>query len=261
MDISALAALAHRLADAAASATVPRFRTGLAVEDKGDGRFDPVTEADRGAERAIRDLLEMEFPGHGMIGEEFGRLEGSSPFEWVVDPVDGTRSFMSGVPLWTTIIGLRIDGDPALGLVDQPYVGDRFWGHAGTARMRDRWNRARPIATRPCATLADATLMTTSPDMMAAPGERERYDAVESSVRLARYGADGYAYCLLAAGSIDLVVESGLQPYDVVGLIPVIEAAGGIITTWTGGSANEGGAIVAAGDRRVHEAAVAILSR
>lgn len=255
--------LAHRLADAAAAAALPYFRSALAVENKAEGDFDPVTAADREAELAIRDIVTRERPDHGFLGEEFGRIEGAGVWEWVVDPVDGTRSFVCGIPLWTTIIGLRRDGRPVFGMVDQPYVGDRFWGSGrqGEARMRDRAGRITPIRTRACAGLAEAALMTTSPAMMSAPGERERYDAVERSVRLARYGTDAYAYCMLAAGQIDLVVESGLQPYDVVGLIPIIEAAGGVITGWTGASANQGGPVVAAGDPRVHAAALEILGR
>ena len=253
--------LAHRLADAAAAAALPYFRSGLAVENKAQGDFDPVTAADREAELAIREIVARERPDHGFLGEEFGTLPGDGTWEWVVDPVDGTRSFVSGIPLWTTIIGLRQHGRPVFGLVDQPYVGDRFWGGFGSgARMRDRFGRDVPIRTRACASLADATLMTTSPALLSRAGERERYDSVERAVRLARYGADGYAYCRLAAGQIDLVIESGLQSYDVVGLIPIIEAAGGLLTSWTGGSANEGGPVIAAGDARVHAAALEILN-
>lgn len=254
--------LAHRLADAAAAAALPYFRSGLAIENKAEGAYDPVTAADRDAELAIREIIRRERPDHGFLGEEFGALPGDGTWQWVVDPVDGTRSFVSGIPLWTTIIGLRQHGVPVFGLVDQPYVGDRFWGAAGAgARMRNRFGQDVPIRTRSCARLADATLMTTTPALMRGPGERERYDAVECAVRLARYGADGYAYCMLAAGQIDLVIETGLQSYDVVGLIPIIEAAGGLLTSWDGGSANEGGPVIAAGDRRVHAVALEILNR
>ncbi|TCT13279.1 myo-inositol-1(or 4)-monophosphatase [Tepidamorphus gemmatus] len=254
--------LAHRLADAAAAAALPYFRSGLTVENKAEGAYDPVTAADRDAELAIREIILRERPDHGFLGEEFGALPGNGTWQWVVDPVDGTRSFVSGIPLWTTIIGLRRHGTPVFGLVDQPYVGDRFWGAVGAgARMRNRFGQEVPIRTRACAALADATLMTTTPALMTGPGERERYDAVERAVRLARYGADGYAYCMLAAGQIDLVVETGLQSYDVVGLIPIIEAAGGVLTSWDGGSANEGGPVIAAGDPRIHAAALEILNR
>jgi len=257
---------AHKLADAAANATLPHFRSGLAVENKeageeyDDGAFDPVTVADRAAEEAIRDLIFATYPDHGMHGEEFGVVTGAGEYEWVVDPIDGTRSFVSGVPLWTTIIGLRKNGVPAFGMVDQPYVGDRFWGGAGSALSRHVEGTPRQIKTRACAGLADATLMTTAPQALKGSGDLDRYQRVERAVQLARYGADGYAYCLLAAGQIDLVIESGLQAYDVVGLIPIIEAAGGVITSWSGDSANEGGTAVAAGDRRIHQAALELLN-
>ncbi|MEJ8573837.1 histidinol-phosphatase [Microbaculum marinum] len=253
-------AFAHRLADAAAAATLPHFRSALSVENKLDDAFDPVTVADRAAEQAIRALVFATYPDHGLHGEEFGVVSGTGEYEWVIDPIDGTRSFVSGVPLWTTIIGLRHTGSPVFGLVDQPYVGDRFWGGGGRARAIHRDGPARDIRTRACTDLSQATLMTTAPSALSGPGELDRYQQVEAVVRLARYGGDGYAYCLLAAGQIDLVIESGLQPYDVVGLIPIIEAAGGVVTSWAGDSANEGGTVIAAGDRRVHEAALRLLN-
>ncbi|WP_436639125.1 histidinol-phosphatase [Microbaculum sp. FT89] len=257
---------AHRLADAAAAATLPHFRSALAVENKigaDDGSaeaFDPVTVADRAAEQAIRDLIFEAYPDHGLHGEEFGIVPGAGVYEWVIDPIDGTRSFVSGVPLWTTIIGLRRNGVPLYGLVDQPYVGDRFWGGEGSAFTRCRDGEPRQIRTRACASLAEATMMTTAPAAISGPGERARYEKVERQVRLARYGADGYAYCLLAAGQIDLVIESGLQAYDVVGLVPIIEAAGGVFTSWSGDDAHYGGTVVAAGDPRVHAAALEALN-
>lgn len=257
---------AHRLADAAAAATLPYFRSGLAVENKeaGDafeaGSFDPVTIADRAAEEVIRDLIFATYPDHGLHGEEFGVVRGAGAYEWVIDPIDGTRSFVSGIPLWTTIIGLRHNGAPVFGLVDQPYVGDRFWGGNGEAQSRHGSGQAHEIHTRACAGLSGATMMTTAPSALKGPGELERYRKVERAVQLARYGADGYAYCLLAAGHIDLVIESGLQAYDVVGLIPIIESAGGIVTSWTGEPANVGGTVVAAGDRRAHAAALELLN-
>lgn len=259
MTFPELERLAHRLADAAAAETLPRFRNGVAVDDKGQGAFDPVTEADRAAETAIRGILAEGHPDHGVIGEEFGDKAGGGHYEWVIDPIDGTRSYMAGVPLWTTLIGLRVDGVPRLGLVDQPYIGDRFWGWGDRARSTDRWQRSRAIHSRPCAALSQATLMTTSPTLMREGGQRDRYRRVEAAVRLFRYGADAYAYCLLAGGHIDLVVEASLKPYDIVALVPIIEAAGGVVTSWSGGSVNEGGTAVAAGDPALHEAALTLL--
>ncbi len=261
MDFDAFERLAHRLADAAAEASLPLFLSRLAVDDKGEAGFDPVTEADRGAEAAMRRLIEAECPDHGILGEEMGETAGRDGWRWVLDPVDGTRSFISGIPLWTTIIGLERDGAPVFGMVSQPYVGDRFWGHAGGAVRRDRFGNTLPLRTRPCPALSAATLMTTSPAMMPEGRPRERYDEIERQVRLARYSADAYAYMALAGGRVDLVIEDGLKPYDIVGLIPIIEGAGGRVTRWDGGPAAQGGAIVAAGDPALHDQALAILGR
>ncbi len=259
MTFPELERLAHRLADVAAAATLPQFRKDIAVDNKASGGFDPVTEADRAAEAAIRQTIETAYPEHGIVGEEFGDSRGGGHYEWVIDPIDGTRSFMSGVPLWTTIIGLRIDGVPRLGLVDQPYIGERFWGWGDSAWFADRWGATKPIRTRSCPALSQATLMTTSPSLMRTAEEYERYRRVEQVVRLFRYGADAYAYCLLASGHIDLVVEANLKPYDIVALVPIIEAAGGTITSWSGGSVNEGGNVVAAGDPALHGEVLAML--
>lgn len=263
MEFQDFSAFAHRLADAAAEVTLPLFRASVSVDDKGGPQgagFDPVTEADRGSETAMRRLIEAELPEHGILGEEFEERETTSGWRWVLDPVDGTRSFISGIPLWTTIIGLERDGVPVYGMVDQPYVGDRFWGHGSGSFCRNRFGSETPMRTRACASLDAATLMTTSPSMMPDARARERYDEVESRVRLVRYGADAYAYQMLAAGRIDLVVEAGLQPYDIVGIIPIVEGAGGLVTTWEGAPAAGGGAIVAAGDARVHAAALKLLA-
>jgi len=264
MDFSEFEDVAHRLADAAATATLPHFRAGLAVENKLEGAFDPVTAADRDAERAIRDLIFNAYPDHGLLGEEFGVVEGASAYQWVVDPIDGTRAFVSGIPLWTTIIGLRHEGVPVFGMVDQPYIGDRFWGGAGRAAFRPAHGREGhaqgPIAPRACATLSDAILMTTFTGLFDPQTELDRYLRVERAVRLVRYSADAYAYCMVASGQIDLVVESKLEAYDIVGLVPIIEGAGGIITDWQGDPIRDGGTAVAAGDPRVHAETLALLN-
>ena len=260
MTFDEFAEFAHCLADAADAETLPRFRQPIGIDHKdGKGFFDPVTDADRRAEAAIRALIDREYPDHAILGEEYGITEGTSGHEWVIDPIDGTRSYIGGIPLWTTIIGLKIDGVPAFGMVTQPFTGERFWGGAGTARMSTR-GEERAISTRDCASLDTAILMTTTPFLFDEPDLRERYQAVEGACRLPRYGGDGYAYCMIAAGQIDLVVEAGLAPYDIVGLIPVIEAAGGLVTTWDNGPAGNGGRIVAAGDAWVHAEARALLS-
>ena len=260
MDLSEFEDFAHRLADAAATATLPHFRSGLAVENKLDGAFDPVTAADRDAERAIRDLVFEAYPDHGLLGEEFGVVEGAGAYQWVVDPIDGTRAFVSGIPLWTTIIGLRHAGVPVFGMVDQPYIGDRFWGGAGSATLRPTHGKLGRIGTRACAKLADAILMTTFTGLFDPQTELDRYLRVERAVRLVRYSADAYAYCMVASGQIDLVVESKLEAYDIVGLVPIIEGAGGIITDWRGEPIRDGGTAVAAGDPRVHAETLELLN-
>ncbi len=240
------------LADAAGAAILPLFRTRLTVEDKGKAGFDPVTAADRAAEAAMRKLIGDRYPGHGIVGEEYGAERPEAEFVWVLDPIDGTRSFINGLPLWGTLIGLLRDGKPVLGMMAQPFTGERFGGDGGKAWFSRNGSR-QALATRPCAELAAAALLTTTPQLFR-DGDRSAYDAIERSVRLARYGTDCYGYCMVAAGHADLVIEAGLQAYDIVALIPVIEGAGGRVTSWEGGSAAAGGRVVASGDARLHAA-------
>jgi len=256
---------AHTLADISASAILPHFRTRLAVENKarkgtaaGTG-FDPVTVADRAAERAIRKAIAGRYPDHGIVGEEYAAVAGSSRYRWVIDPIDGTRAFITGSPLWGTLIGLMDGPTPVLGLMNQPFTGERVWSDGAEARWRRPDGGVRRIETRACARLADAILTTTHPDLFAPGAEAADFAAVKSRARMTRYGGDCYAYCLLAAGCIDVIIEAGLKPFDVVALVPIIEAAGGIVTTWEGASACDGGRILAAGDRRTHQEAMALL--
>lgn len=246
-----------RLADAAAEVIMPRFRAGIAVDNKKAGGFDPVTAADREAELAMRRLIAAEHPDHGIYGEEYGTLGLDREHVWVLDPIDGTRSFIAGVPLWGTLIGLRRDGRPAVGMMNQPFIGERFFGDGASADYVGPDGK-RALRTRACADLAEATLFTTTPALFTAE-ERPRFDAVERAARLSRYGTDCYAYCMIAAGSVDLVIESGLEAYDITALVPIIEGAGGIITDWSGAPVTDGGEVVAAGDPRVHEAALRLL--
>jgi myo-inositol-1(or 4)-monophosphatase len=250
----------NELATLSGQAILPFFRTSIAADDKSRGGiFDPVTEADRAGEAAMRQLIKRTFPSHGIVGEEFGTEHEEAEYVWALDPIDGTRSFIAGMPTWGTLIGLSRSGTPAFGMMHQPFTGERFFGDGGSAGFRGPGGERR-LMTRRCATLGEAILSTTSPKLFS--GEELRaYDRVESVVRLARYGYDCYAYCMLAAGHVDLVIETGLKPYDIVALIPIIEGAGGIVTTWDGGSAAGGGSVVAAGDRRVHSAAVGLLGR
>jgi len=250
----------NELATLSGRAIQPFFRSAIAAEDKSrGGAFDPVTEADRAGEAAMRQLIKRTFPTHGIVGEEYGPEREDAEYVWVLDPIDGTRAFIAGLPTWGTLIGLTRNGQPVFGMMHQPFTGERFFGDGTGATYRGPGGE-RTLRVRRCASLKDSVLATTSPRLFT--GETLRaYDRVESVVRLARYGSDCYAYCMLAAGQIDLVVEAGLQPYDIVALIPIIEGAGGVVSTWDGGSGAGGGAIAAAGDHRVHAAALELLGR
>jgi histidinol-phosphatase len=254
-----LVATAHRLADKAGAVILPHFRTGFAIDHKGGDLFDPVTVADREAEAAIRARLAEAYPHHGILGEEFGALNPDAEYCWVIDPIDGTRSFVIGLPIWGTLIGLTRDGVPLLGLMDQPFTGERFIGGHGGSYFR-HGGVERRMQARACASLNDALLATTSTDFFTSAEEHGRFDELSCRVRLRRFGGDCYNYCMLALGQIDLVVEAGLKPYDIQPLIPIIEQAGGIVTTWEGDDARAGGRVIAAGDRRVHASAMKILS-
>jgi myo-inositol-1(or 4)-monophosphatase len=253
-----LMAFLDRLATASGEVILPYFRTSLSVEDKSrGGAFDPVTAADRAAEQAMRALIRATFPGHGIVGEEFGAERPDAEYVWVLDPIDGTKSFISGMPAWGTLIALTRGGVPVLGMVHQPFVGERFSGDGGGAHYRGPAGK-RSLLVRDCASLADAVLYTTSPRLMK-PEDRARFGKVEEMVRLSRYGGDCYAYCMLAAGHLDLVIETELKPHDVIPLMPIIAGAGGVMTTWEGGPASAGGRIIAAGDKRVHAEAMKVL--
>lgn len=255
--MAATAELMRRLAAAAAAETLPRFRRGGDVGNKGETGFDPVTEADREAERAIRAVLRKAFPDHGILGEEWGAENTGGRFVWVVDPIDGTRAFISGLPLWGTLVGLTDNGDAVAGMMSQPFTGELFFTTGAESRFEGPGG-PKVLQTRGTTKLAEATLCTTTPALFQGAA-RAAYDALEGQVRLARYGTDCYAYCMLAAGNVDLVVEAGLQPYDVVALIPIVENAGGVMTGWDGGPAETGGSIVAAATPSLHRAALAAL--
>jgi myo-inositol-1(or 4)-monophosphatase len=247
-----------RLAEIAARETLPRFRAGAAVVNKEAGGFDPVTEGDRAAEEAIRAEIERAFPDHGILGEEHGNVGLDRENVWVIDPIDGTRAFISGLPVWGTLIGLYSGGRANMGLVDQPFTGERYFSD-GTASYYTGPGGARQIRTRDCGDISNATLFSTSPHLFTGEDER-KYRAVEKTVRLFRYGCDCYAYMLVASGNIDLVVENQLKPYDVGGIIPIIENAGGVITTWDGGRPEMGGRIVAAATPALHKQALELLA-
>jgi histidinol phosphatase-like enzyme (inositol monophosphatase family) len=247
----------RRIATVAAAETLPRFRAEGAVANKKAAGFDPVTEADREAERAIKALILKEFPEHGVLGEEHGVENAASRYLWVIDPIDGTRAFISGLPVWGTLVGLTVDGDAVAGLMSQPFTGELFYA-TDSASHYEGPGGPRILRTRPTTRLEDATLFTTTPALYR-DGKRALYDRLESSVRLARYGTDCYAFAMVAAGHVDIVADPGLQPYDIVGLIPVIEKAGGVVTTFDGRPAEQGGDILAAATPELHAAAMEIL--
>lgn len=251
-------AFMRRLAEAAAAETLPRFRASAAVDNKQAGGFDPVTEADRAAERAIRALIAETYPEHGILGEEFGLERGESDHRWIIDPIDGTRAFISGLPLWGTLVGLTAHGRAVAGLMSQPFTGELFFANAEGAHYEGPGGDRR-LSVRPTVDLAAATLCTTTPALFDA-GRRAAYDRVEAAVRLPRYGTDCYAYAMVAAGQVDLVVECDLQSYDIAALIPIVEGAGGIVTRWDGGRAEDGGDIVAAATPELHQQALALLA-
>lgn len=248
-----------RLATASGDTILPFFRTALAIENKKAIGYDPVTAADRAAENAMRTLIREHFPAHGIIGEEYGSERTDAEYVWVLDPIDGTKSFIAGMLAWGTLIGLTRFGEPVFGSMHQPFTRERFFGDGGAARYHGPGGD-RDLRVRACEGLSDALMFTTSPLLMN-EGDRERFRRVENAVRLSRYGGDCYAYCMLAAGQIDVIIETELKPHDVVALIPIVAGAGGVMTTWENEPAQRGGRIVVAGDKRVHAAALEMLNR
>jgi len=259
---AAYIAFAHELADAAAAVTIPQFRNLKDVDNKlaGDD-FDPVTIADRGAEQAIRNLIDTHHPGHAIWGEEFGEKPGQDgeTLQWVLDPIDGTRQFISGMPTWGTLIALNDAGVPKLGMLDQPFTGERFYACHGMGAFLRHQNQLEKLSTRPCARLSEATISTTSPECFKSD-ELALWEKAAQSAKLARYGGDCYGYAMVAAGHMDAVIESGLSAYDIQALIPLVEEAGGIVTSWQGGDAAQGGSALACGDKALHAELVALLS-
>lgn len=250
--------VAERLADAAREETLRHFRArNLTVESKGE-HFDPVTIADRNAESSMRAILTELRPEDGVFGEEFEKKHGVSGLTWVLDPIDGTRGFICGTPTWGVLIALADDDGPLLGLIDQPYVGERFMGGRGRSVLEGP-HGSRPLRVSETKTLDDATLFTTFPEV-GTIAEAAAFRRVSSKVQLTRYGCDCYAYALLAAGQIDLVIEAGLNAYDIQAPIAVIEAAGGIVSNWEGQPAHEGGRVLAAATPELHEAAMELIA-
>ena len=258
-DTAALRACAHAMADAARAVILPLFRTGLASDNKEATGFDPVTQADRAAELAMREVLAKLRPDDAILGEEFGTQDGSTGLQWVLDPIDGTRGFISGTPTWGVLISVRDAVGVLYGLIDQPYIGERFEGGFGVAETIGPLG-ARALATKSTATLSDATILTTFPEV-GSDAERRGFESVANGCKLTRYGMDCYGYALLAAGHVDLVIEAGLSAYDIQAPIAVVQAAGGILTDWQGKPAHEGGRALAAANADIYGKALAILSK
>ena len=246
---------------ASARVILPLFRGDHGLENKlGPGAFDPVTEADKGAERAIRQLIAERYPDHGVIGEEYGEDRPDAEWVWVLDPVDGTRAFIAGLPVWTTLIGLRFKGAPVLGSIGQPFLGELYIGAATGSRLMAR-GESRPLKVRPCRGLAEAIIATTDPANFPDP-QRGAWREVRAASRLARLGCDAYAYAMVAAGTMDLVIETGLKAWDIDAAIPVLKGAGGIVTDWRGEPVGPyGGQVVLAGDRACLNEALVVLNR
>ncbi|QCO57006.1 inositol monophosphatase family protein (plasmid) [Pseudorhodobacter turbinis] len=258
-EVEDIRSTAAALADAARTATLAHFRKpGLTADTKETTHFDPVTIADRESELAMRDILERRRPQDGILGEEFGPKSGTSGLTWVLDPIDGTRGYLSGTPTWGVLISVADASGPIYGLIDQPYIQERFEGGFGLASVNGPMG-ASPLKTRASCDLSQAILLSTFPEV-GNEEEGRAFRRVAEQVRLVRYGMDCYGYALLAAGQVDLVIEAGLQTYDVQAPIAVIEAAGGVVTNWQGHSARAGGQVLAAANPEIHAAAMAFLN-
>lgn len=260
--IEAALAFAGRLADSAREITLAHFRAGGSVENKEtDQNFDPVTEADRDAEAAMRALIEAERPGDGILGEEHGEKASKSGYQWVLDPIDGTRAYVAGVPVWTSLIALcGPDGTPLIGIIDQPVLGERYIGWPGGAVLETANGVRTPLKVSAVTDLRRATIATTDAFIMT-PAEQGAWKHLRHTAQIVRYGLDAYAYARLAAGTIDLVAEGGLAPYDAAALIPVVRGAGGVACDWRGDPALPGGQLVCAATQGVLDDALVSLRR
>jgi myo-inositol-1(or 4)-monophosphatase len=256
---AATIAFANRLADAAGEVIRPYFRQRIDVADKGGRFFDPVTEADKNAEKAIRAIIDRERPEDGILGEEFGEKKGENDLRWVLDPVDGTRAFITGRHEWGSLIALEKNGRPVLGVLDQPFIGERFIGANGRTELNYK-GATSALTTRKEIRLKDAILCATHPEAFYREGEWEAFQRVQRAVRLSRWGGDCYIFGALALGFVDLIVETTFHRWDVAALIPIVEGAGGVITNWQGGDCSAGGQVLAAGDASLHAEAMKLLA-
>lgn len=247
------------LSQVAQNITLGYFRNSVEIENKLQQGFDPVTAADREAEKAIREMIADTFPDHSIFGEEWEAKKTNSAFSWIIDPIDGTRAFISGLPVWGTLIALTYENKPVAGLMSQPHIGEDFVGVNGKSFLH-RNGGTSPLSTSSIDDLAHATIFTTSPRIFLSAPTLAAYDKLESQTKLARYGLDCYGYAMVAAGHGELVVEEGLKDVDIAAMIPIVEAAGGIVTDWRGAPVREGGQVIAAANEKLHEQAIAILA-
>jgi histidinol phosphatase-like enzyme (inositol monophosphatase family) len=258
LDLAKVEATLLAAAAAAAAHTLPLFRTPLAIDNKFAVGFDPVTEADRGAETLIRAVIAENFPDHAVIGEEWGN-SGTSEYTWIIDPVDGTRAFISGAPVWGTLIGFAHNGVAIAGLMSQPFIGETFLAVPGRATYR-RGDVTTPIRTSGQTDLAASRVFTTTPSLFNTPELAAKWRAVEGATRLQRFGMDCYGYALLAAGHADLVIEPHLNTYDIAALVPIIREAGGAIACWDGSEPTAGGNVIAAATPQLLQKALKLVN-
>jgi myo-inositol-1(or 4)-monophosphatase len=255
-----IAEFAVATAEEAGRIALRYFRTDLAVTNKAKKRvFDPVTQADREVEACIRARIMERYPGHRIVGEEFGAEGDTAAPAWLIDPIDGTRTFISGSPMWGVLLGFMDGAQPVAGLMHQPFVGETFVGVRGDGAWLVRGGQWQKLAVRRTDAVADATVVCTHPAMFRTVPELDTFRRVEAACRLSRYGTECYGYCLLAAGFVDIVIEADLEPYDIVPLIPVVEAAGGVVSNWRGAAAIAGGGVVACATRKLHEQVLKLL--
>jgi myo-inositol-1(or 4)-monophosphatase len=248
------------LAREAALAIIPHFRQNAQVDEKAGAVFDPVTEGDRAGERVMRAMIEDRFPGHGIHGEEYGVKEGQTGFTWILDPIDGTRAFICGMPTWGTLIGLNFEGKPVIGLMNQPWVGEVFYGNPQGAWV-DHGGDRRPLKSRAARALKDCIMTTTAPELYRSDTEKAVLRYLGAATRMTRYGGDAYFFCAMAAGQIDIAMDARMQPYDIAPLMPIITGAGGVVCTWDRGDAAKGGDIISAGSQEVLEKALAVMDK
>jgi histidinol phosphatase-like enzyme (inositol monophosphatase family) len=253
-----LADFARGLAYAAGKTILPLFRVSGSITSKAEDRFDPVTDADRSAERTMRDLIAETYPDHGITGEEWENKPSRSRFCWILDPIDGTKSFICGMPTWTTLIALTFDETAILGVIAQPFVKEMFIGGPYGSWSEGPMGKTRLMA-RSSVSMSEATLTTVAPEIYSTGRQKRVLQALSGKTRMTRYGGDAYFFAMLAAGFVDIAMDADLQTYDVAALVPIIRGAGGIITTWEGRDATGGGDIIAAASSELHAAALDII--